>query len=285
MERFFFDLKEKLKHIGIRKGDIIYIASDGTLLINEARKKYGIKNLEERNTFLWKFIDTLQDIVGNDGTLLFPVFTWKFCKGEIFDIRKTKGEVGILSNWILDNRKDFVRTKHPIYSFMVWGKDAKYLQNLNNIDAWGKDDSPFAYLHRKHAKMMLLNVSLQRGFTFMHYVERCLNVPYRYNKLFIGKYVDENGIESIRKYSMYVRDLNITSQEYLPDEFLEKFGIVSSCSVNEQKIKVFDLAESYDIVKNDYLNNAGNMCYKFKNYELEWNKGATHDDEICNRIS
>ena len=284
MKEFFDNIRSSLNGVGIKNGDIVYVASDITALMYDAVKLYRVKNKIERDKFLNEFIDTFQNVVGESGTLLFPIFTWKFCKGIPFDINNTQGEVGVLANWILKNRADFLRTKHPIYSFMVWGKDAVYLHKLENVDAWDKD-SPFAYLHNHNAKMLLFNVALQRGFTFMHYVEKELKVPYRYTKQFVNKYIDESGIESIRTYSMYVRDLDIVSQELLKDSFLENYGIVKISQINNQTIKAFNFKDAYKILKNDFLNNNGKNCYKFENYQIGWNKGATHDDEISYGVS
>ncbi|SFT66754.1 aminoglycoside 3-N-acetyltransferase [Selenomonas sp. GACV-9] len=273
--------QEVLRKVGIRHGDMLYVASDASLLLLEARKKCGVKTATERNVFLNAWLDTLQDVVGTKGTLLFPVFSWDFCHGKGFNIKNTLGEVGALNNWVLQNRVDFHRTKHPLYSFMVWGNRADELLALNNVDAWG-GDSPFAYLHQNSGKMLLLNVSLQRGFTFMHYVEQAVSVPYRYMKNFRGMYTDVNGIESERSYTMYVRDLAIKSQEYAPDEMLEVHGIVERANWGNLIVKAFDLKKSFDIVSDDLVNNAGKMCYKFTNYEIEWNKEATHADDLSN---
>lgn len=284
METFFKDLEQALLKLDIKEGSIVYVASDITSLMVEARKKYNIKTVDDVNTFLNTFINILQKAVGRDGTLLFPIYTWEFCRNGFYDIRNTKGEVGVLPNWILENRSDFLRTKHPIYSFLVWGKDAEYLVSMNNIDSWGSD-SPFNYLHDSNAIQLLFNVPLQSGFTFMHYVERCINVPYRYNKLFIGKYVDEFGNENIKEYSMFVRDLDIESRELLNDTFVENLNSYRSISFGKQILKAFKFTDAFPLVKDDFINNGGRCCYKFSNYVIDWSKGATHDDEICNRIS
>lgn len=284
METFFKNLELALLRLDIREGSIVYVASDITSLMIEARKKYNIKTANEVNLFLNTFIDILQKVVGRTGTLLFPIYTWEFCRKGFYDIRNTNGEVGVLPNWVLENRSDFVRTKHPIYSFLVWGKDAEYLVSMDNIDGWGSD-SPFNYLHDSNATQLLFNVSLQSGFTFMHYVERCINVPYRYNKLFIGKYVDKMGHESIKEYSMFVRDLDIESRELLNDTFVENLDSYRSVIFGKQILKTFKFTDAFSLVKDDFINNGGSSCYKFSNYVIDWSKGAIHDDEICNRIS
>ena len=280
-EEMLASLPDAMKQAGIGKGDMLYIASDASLLLLEARKKCGVKTVEQRNTFLHYFIDVLQEAVGTQGTLMFPVFTWAFCHGEGFDARRTLGEVGALNNWILEYRKDFCRTKHPLYSFMVWGKEANTLLSMENKCAWG-ENSPFSYLYHNNGKMLLLNVTLQRGFTFMHYVEESVHVPYRYYKNFRGTYKDLNGIETERSYIMYVRDLAISSKGYAPDSMLEDKGIVKIAKWGDLTMKGFSLVEAFSIVEDDLRNNAGRMCYKFANYELEWGKGATHADDLGN---
>lgn len=276
---FLDEWKSALKSTGIAADDIVYIASDAAYLLAEANRCYGIQTSVERDEFLHGLVDVLQEVVGSGGTLLFPVFTWGFCKGEAFDQRYTKGEVGALNNWILSNRRDFRRTQHPMYSFMVWGERAAELLALDNVDAWD-EQSPFAYLHRHGGKMLLVNVSLQRAFTFMHYVERSIKVPYRYLKNFRGSYTDESGHTEERKYILYVRDLAIVLQEKLPDTMLENPGAMLSQRWRGGTLKRIDLSWAYDIVKDDLLNRAGEQCYRFENYRIDWMGGATHEDDL-----
>lgn len=276
---FFDDLQYALKNIGIGTGDIVYISSDVTYLLTVARKQLGGRGSFDQDVFLHSFVDMLQEVVGSTGTLLFPAFTWSFCKGLPFDQKNTKSEVGALNNWILANRSDFRRTQHPIYSFMVWGEKAEELLSLDNIDAWD-EESPFAFLHTHKGKMLLMNVSLQRSFTFMHYVERSIKVPYRYLKSFRGSYTNENGCTGERRYILYVRDLAIDSVENLPDEMLESAGVMQVQTWCGGVVKTIDLSRAYDIVCNDLLHCGGEQCYHFKNYRIDWSRGATHEDDL-----
>lgn len=278
-------MKEELLNIlqsnGVVQGDILYIPSDITQLLFFARKKMGVTSSDARNNFLNELIDTFKIAVGKNGTLLFPIFTWDFNKGLPFDVRKTLGNVGSLPNWILQNRTDFVRTQHPMYSFMVWGKDAEMLVNMNNIDCWGYY-SPFGYMHRNNAKVLFLDVTVQRGFTFLHYIEETLQVPYRYYKNFRGEYIDYEGNKSNRNYVMYVRDLAINTEEYMPDSFFENKKILQTFLWNEVKFKIMHCIDAFEIMKDDFLNNGGRNMYHYENYEIDWNGGHTHADEINN---
>lgn len=274
-------LKTIINNLGVGRGDIVYVASDITLLLNMVRKQYCVRSVNDRNEFLDCFIDVLQETVTSEGTLLFPMYTWIFCSKHLFDRRNTKSEVGALNNWILENREDFQRTKHPMYSFMVWGRDAKYLAELDNEDSWG-EGSPFEYLHQHKAKMLMVDVHLKQCFTFMHYVEECINVPFRYLKNFRGIYKDNDGSESERSYTMFVRDLDIVSEPYEPDSMLIEPGVMKEYSWQGIPLRIIDLSAAFDIYKEDFLDNAGRQCYKFDNYTIDWNSSQTHIDDLNN---
>ena len=146
----FACLLDTVRGFGVEKGDILYVASDITRLMYRVSHLYN----DAYDEYMDGLVNTLQEVVGAEGTLLFPVFTWDFCRGKGHVLKETKGEVGTFNNWILKKRHDFRRTAHPMYSFMVWGKDANLLCSMNNRDAWG-EDSPFAYLRENSAKTLI----------------------------------------------------------------------------------------------------------------------------------
>ena len=113
------NFKDIISYIDIQKGDILCISSDITKLLAKCRE-----NKEVFNPNL--FIDIIKEKIGSKGTILFPTFNWDFCKGKKFDYYKTPSQVGALGNVAL-KRKDFRRTRHPVYSFAVSGYDQKYL--------------------------------------------------------------------------------------------------------------------------------------------------------------
>lgn len=109
-------------------------------------------------------------------------------------------------------RTDFRRTKHPIYSWSVWGKDKEYLCNLDNIKSFG-ENTPWEYLCKKNAKLLILGNIQVTGLTIIHHFEQVAKVPYRAEKVFESEYIDEKGDHSIRRYSMCVKPLNVEISE------------------------------------------------------------------------
>ncbi|MCR5502874.1 MAG: AAC(3) family N-acetyltransferase [Lachnospiraceae bacterium] len=195
------DYEALLSHAGIEKGDVIDVASDmiGIMMFCRKRKlSFSPDSL----------IDALKELVGKEGTVMIRMFNWDFCKGADFDIRTTPSRVGALGNTAL-NREDFVRTHHPLYSWMVWGKDRDVLLKMENKAAFGKG-TPFDYLYEVRGKQLTVGNTVADACTQMHHCEALCRVPYRYEKEFTGNYTDENGVTSRRTYSMYVRPLNVS---------------------------------------------------------------------------
>lgn len=235
--------------MGIEPGSIIMITSDSKMMLWDAVNHHA-------NTDLNAFIDGIIEVIGNEGTLLFPTYNWSFCEGEKYDIRKTPCRTGSLGKVAL-KRKDFQRTQHPIYSFAVYGKYQDILCNMTNTDSFGLD-SPFAFLKNHGAVNYIIDVSLKNSFTFVHFAEEQSGiVTYRYLKNFKGKYVDRKGFESIRTYSMFVRDLDlnvITTIDPIEKDFLNQ-DAEWRFSINSSTIKAIKLDKAYDIIMDDIRNN------------------------------
>lgn len=241
----------------IARGDIVYVVSDVLALSVKARENKERMDLN-------RLIDSILNKVGPEGTVLIPTFNWDFCKGETFDIRKTVSRTGALGNAAL-KRADFKRSKHPLYSFMIWGKDRELLTEMDPKDAFGAD-SVFGYLHRNKAKALVIGLPTLSGLTFIHYVEQMVGVPYRYSKDFTAGYVDANGSESQKTYSMYVRDLDMDPRHidgFRPlGDILEYKGISINYCINEVEFHIVDLERMYAVVEDDIVNNdSKNMYY------------------------
>ncbi len=243
---------------GIQKGDIVYLVSD-ILELGVVAKENGEKF--DRNVF----IDTLLEKVGPEGTVLIPTFNWGFCKGETFDIRKTVSRTGALGNAAI-RRDDFKRTKHPIYSFMVWGKDTEKLTGMDPKDGFGPG-SIFEYMHRENAKALVVGLHTMAGLTFCHYVEQAVGVPFRYVKDFTAEYIDEEGNSSLKTYSMCVRDLDMDPQ-YVDDfrplgNILEALNVSVNYEFNGIEFHVVDLVNMYKVEEIDILVNDSRNMYVY----------------------
>ncbi|MBR5407715.1 MAG: DUF4910 domain-containing protein [Lachnospiraceae bacterium] len=245
----YIKLKDLAGHLHLKKGDNVYVTSDVKQLLYNCMQKGD-------DTDLNILIDGIIDIIGKDATLVFPTFNWSFCKGEAYDHYKTPCKTGSLGKLAL-KRGDFARTKHPIYSFAVWGKDKEAMCAMDNKSSFGPD-SPFAFMVDHGYRNLFIDKDTQHSFVFVHYAEESSGlVPYRYLKDFTADYTDATGKTRQATYSMNVRNLGMDVENTilpLEDEFIEK-GIEEKFFVSGIEYKIIELKQSHPIIVNDVINN------------------------------
>src|SRR5690606_60081 len=104
-----------------------------------------------------QLLQILLDYLGPEGTLLIPTFNFSsWSTSHYYDILETPSEMGILTE-VARDRKDGVRTKHPIYSFMVFGKLKDEFITCDDKEAYG-DNSVFSLFHRLDGNMMSIGL-------------------------------------------------------------------------------------------------------------------------------
>jgi len=240
-----FKIKDYLNLIKIKKGDKILLSSDILKIL--------IKNRENRNSIDPNtIIDLLIKKIGKNGTLLVPTYNWDFCKGNDFHYYKTKSQSGSLGNICL-KRKDFKRSKNPIYSFAVFGKDQKKICELNHNSCFGLD-SPFGYLIENKGKNIFIGIDYKDAFTFDHVAEEMAQVEYRYFKEFKGIYQDKYEEKKLEIYKMYVRKINLVKSTKIDasfDEILIKNNIYEKKIYNDVCLSSVDIYQSYQIMLED----------------------------------
>lgn len=125
-----------------------------------------------------------------------------------------------------------LRTKHPVYSFAVIGKDVNRFKK-NNFSAYG-EESPFQVLKDLNGKIAILDLPEQKSMTFYHHIEEMNNVEWRYHKIFEGFYEDFENKKTKQKYSIFVRNLEkgITTHVNPAGELLWSEGLYQGSRPN-----------------------------------------------------
>lgn len=251
--------QEIIKQIdGVKKGDIVYVVSDILELTKKARE-----NGERFNISF--FVKSLQEKIGEEGTLLFPTFNWEFCKGKAFDYKRTPGKTGALGNKVL-HIEGFKRSKHPIYSFAVWGKNQEVLCEMDPPNSFGKG-TVFEFLHENDAKALVIGLPSMVGLTYIHQIEKIVGVPYRYEKEFSGQYIDFSGKSTEKTYTMYVRDLDMNPLHINGFEPLAKWIEQEKKSkryeINNVEFHTLKLRDIAPMIEEDILKNDSRKMYHY----------------------
>lgn len=177
-------------------------------------------------------------------TLVFPTFTFSFPNGEDYDVLQSRTRMGMVNEYA---RKlpEAVRTVDPLMSFCVIGEE-KGLVNIKGTKSLGTG-SFFDNLHNaEDVKIVFLGAYIEECFTYLHYVEEKLRVPYRYDMEFSGKVTDRDGIVKEVTYTLYVkyRDVIPYTPPQFEDELIEQ-GYLKKVSLGDSFVSCFSEEDAY----------------------------------------
>jgi aminoglycoside 3-N-acetyltransferase len=188
------DIVEAFKLCGVRRGDVLMLHSDAIVLA-----QLPPMTVEQRFDVLF---DALDEVLGPNGTLVLPTFTYSFTKGEPFDPATTPSTVGLLTE-AFRTRPGVRRSRDPIFSMAARGRLADRFAEAATDDCFGPG-SAFALLAQHDAWLAALGCSFRP--TFVHYVEQLAGVDYRYFKTFSGV-LHYAGAETPASVRYFVRDV------------------------------------------------------------------------------
>jgi aminoglycoside 3-N-acetyltransferase len=234
------DIVKSLKAVGLKKGDTVFSHSNIGFFGQLAGASYPADYGE---TFLSAFLE----VIGDKGNICVPVFTYSFCKNQPFDPLTTPSEMGILAEYIRTH-PSALRSIDSNFSVAVIGGNAKDLTQDVPEHSFGKNsfwDRLLGYGGK------ICNMNFDAGSTFLHYVEKDLSVPYRFDKAFYGKSL-LNGKWTDKKYIHFVRHLDKpewdTSMEKF-DKLAREEGIVSETVLGRGSVILTSVKEVYLFIK------------------------------------
>ena len=195
------DIDNAFNALPLAKGDVVFIHSN----VGYFGRLRGAKSA---NDICAAIFASLQECIGSEGTIVVPTFTYTFSSEKIFDVDATSSKMGAFSEWVRKH-PEAVRSADPFYSVAAIGRISEQMVQNISENSFG-EDSFFARFYALKGKV--LNLNFDGGSTFVHYVERQLNVPYRFDKKFSGT-IRQSGVEREAKSTIWVR--------YLSDDALE----------------------------------------------------------------
>jgi aminoglycoside 3-N-acetyltransferase len=179
------ELEKSLKAVGIKQGDVV------SLQVSLGRLG-PIKDVPTRFDDIAKnVIDIFLNLLGSNGTLLVPAYTYSLGKGEIFDADKTPSAIGEFPE-IFRKMKMVKRSRDPMLSTCALGRQSKEITEGISNSCYG-EGSLFENLRKNNAKICMLGIGLHWA-TFRHYIEKMAEVPFRFDKKFEGKIKENNKI-------------------------------------------------------------------------------------------
>lgn len=171
------------QRLGMKKGDTIFIHSSMDYL----NVKFSV----------FEILPILMDIVGEEGTLLFPAWHFGYRaedylqdENSVFDVKRSKTVMGLLSE-LARRHPDAQRSAHPTTSIVALGKHAAEIvsDHEKSIYPCGKL-SPYYKMLRYDAKIIGLGVN-SNFLSFVHCPEDVMPEVFplqtRTDRTFFGK--------------------------------------------------------------------------------------------------
>jgi aminoglycoside 3-N-acetyltransferase len=191
-------------------------------------------------------------------TICLPTFTFSFCNLKDYCVETTPSKMGALNEFI---RKlpEAVRSVDPLMSNVLIGKDRDLVMDLgkNSIG----ENSTFDKLHRRgaEAKFLFLGTTVSECFTYTHYVEERLGMPYRYHREFSG-IITENGRNWQDTYTLFVRYRGVVpSSDGMLEKDLIRRGFLRKENCGQSSIACVGEADGYETIVGHLKENGS--CY------------------------
>lgn len=248
---------DMIRQLDIKPGSLIWVAGDITRLALAGRRLEIGFNVDN-------FLDTLKQCLGKGGTLVIPSFNFNLRNHDHYAPDTSLPITGALAVAAL-KRPEFVRTAHPLHSFLAWGDKAQDLAKLSNKSSFG-NDSPFSFFRDHGGKMLLIDTTIADAFTFVHHVEEMEKVKYRrYLKMIIhiDKEKKERGEEGKwgREVWLYAKKPGWTMDLSGLEKLLVEEKVAKKMKINQVSFTLVDLPASYAVIQKDIRkNNAHNIA-------------------------
>lgn len=146
---------------------------------------------------LWQIIDSL------DVELIIPTFTYSFPNHEVYDVVNSKTLMGSFNEYARKQNERY-RTMDPLLSLSVPESiKGKFVEVSNH--SLGKGSGLDVVHGLDGVKFLFLGAEMGDCFTYVHYVEKMMDVPYRFDMSFCGTVIDYEGKEETRIQSIHTQ--------------------------------------------------------------------------------
>jgi len=236
------DIVNVIKKLGLKKGDRIFSHSN----IGFFGRCEGINNAQN---LCEQFKNAFFEVIGQEGTLIVPTFTYSFCHKEVFEPKTTVSNMGLFSEYIR-NLPEAIRSFDGNFSVSAIGKDAEYFTENTPEYSFGKGSFWDKF---KSYDGKFVNLNFDSGSTYIHYVEKRLDVPYRWDKPFDGIIKIDDKTQNARFYH-YVWDPEIPDHcpDFIKFDRLAKLkGIAKQEYLGKGTVLVISAIDTYNLIKEE----------------------------------
>ena len=228
------DMCEKMKQVGAQDCKVLFVHTD---------VMFGKINPELSRT---QYLDAIyQTLLSLDvDTIMMPSFTFSFCNNEVYDVKKSKTYMGVLNEYVR-KQPNVMRSVDPILSMIAVGKDMSILMDLGH-HSLGKGSSYDKLHNTPDVKFLFLGAEIAECFTYIHYMEKILDVPYRFDMPFTGTIIDADGNSYEDTFNLYAgcKGVKPACSYYFKDYLIEK-GYLAMSHLGDKQLTCISEVNAY----------------------------------------
>ena len=233
------DIFNALKETGADQCDTLFIHSDIMFGIMEK----GIKRKE--------LLSLLLEQINRLGVqnLIVPTFTYSFPNHEEYDILNSRTSMGAFNEFVRKEPGRY-RTEDPLLSVSV-PKALEPLFNHVSNHSLGEGSALDIVHNMDHVKFLFFGAEMGECFTYVHYVEKMLKVPYRFDMPFEGTVVYPDGTRRQRIQTIHTQcegALLPQKYDYFEQE-LEDRGLLKKKRIADKYIACLSEKDAYREIK------------------------------------
>ncbi|MES2138151.1 MAG: AAC(3) family N-acetyltransferase [Bacteroidota bacterium] len=239
-------LIEDLKKIGLKNGD--------SVLVHSSLSKIGFVDGGAKTV-----VDSLFEVVGKTGTLLFPAFPGvgrakkHLEENPSFNIKEAPSQMGSITEYF--RKLNYVhRSFHPTDSICTKGPLADYYTNshFGELTPY-TESSPFRKLCIKKGKILMLGTGLN-SCTSLHTLEDAVDFKYPVydEKTFEIKMIDLEGKESLMKTKVHNPDYSAKRNCDALKPMFEQEGVITNGNIGEAKSMLIDADKMLEVMIKNY---------------------------------
>lgn len=148
-------------------------------------------------------------------------------------------------NEFLRKEEGRYRTEDPLLSLSV-PDDIKTKFFNPSEHSLGIGSGLDALHHMKEVKFLFLGARLHDCFTYLHYVEKILDVPYRYDQPFTGTVIDENGNTTERTQYIHTACKGVKLREDTRfEDYLTEYGFLKKVPLGNSFVSCISEEDAY----------------------------------------
>ena len=229
------DIFKALKFIGADDCETLFIHSD--VVFGNVPKDFNKK----------EYMQTLYSVLSElNVQIVVPTFTYSFCNHEDFDVRKSRTSVGALSEFIRKQDGRY-RTLDPLLSLSV-PETLKEMFSTVSEHSLGKGSGLDIIHSLDGVKFLFFGAKQGECFTYLHYIEKMLDVPYRYDQEFSGTVIDYDGNSTEKTQYIHTHCYGVKIPEnydYFEDELIQK-GKVKKIRLGNSFVSCLSEKDAYE---------------------------------------